>query len=171
MIRNRVDRRIPILALLVSLAVLAAACGDASGPEATVSSVGTDTAVSTTAGSDVTAAPSTTTTTAEEAQVLYPDVLDVVITPEAGGTYRFDVTLASPYDSPDRYADGWRVLAPDGTVLGERPLLHDHASEQPFTRSLDGVEIPEDVTEVTVQGRDQVSGWGGAELTVPVPGR
>lgn len=63
-------------------------------------------------------------------------------------------TISPPYDSPDRYADAFRVLAPDGTVLGVRELLHDHANEQPFTRSLDDVEIPDDVDRVTVEGRD-----------------
>ena len=33
----------------------------------------------------------------------------------------------------DHYADAWEVLAPDGTVLGTRTLLHPHTDEQPFT--------------------------------------
>jgi len=35
-----------------------------------------------------------------------------------------------------------RVLAPDGAVLGEHTLLHDHANEQPFTRTQPNVIIP-----------------------------
>ncbi len=179
-----------LLPLVAVLVLVAAACGDSS-PDATAPSALGDTTkgaptAETTAPEprvrESTPARSATTdegpdggidggTDEGEAEMLFPDVLDVVITPEGGDRYRFDVTLSSPYDSPGRYADGWRVLGPDGTVLGERPLLHDHASEQPFTRSLDGVEIPEGITEVTVQGRDQLSGWGGAEVTVAVPGR
>jgi hypothetical protein len=79
------------------------------------------------------------------------------------------VTVSSPYDSPDRYADGWHVLAPDGTELGTHTLLHDHAGEQPFTRTQTGVEIPLDVVEVTVEGRDQQYGFGGGTVTVAVP--
>ena len=86
-----------------------------------------------------------------------------------GEAWRVSATLSSSYDSPDRYADAWRVVAPDGTVLGVRELLHDHAGEQPFTRSLDGVEIPSDVDEVTVEGRDSANGWGGVTVTVDVP--
>ncbi len=44
------------------------------------------------------------------------------------------------------------------------------ATEQPFTRSLSGVEIPADVTTVTVEGRDLVNGWGGGTQTVTVEG-
>lgn len=108
---------------------------------------------------------------AEGEEQRYPDVLDVVLTPQNDGTFDVAVMLSSPYDSASRYADAWRVLAPDGSVLGERILLHDHANEQPFTRSLSGVTIPEDVTEVTVEGRDQEYGYGGKTVTLQVPER
>lgn len=100
----------------------------------------------------------------------FPDVVDVMVT-QSGDAYDFAVTISSPYDSPERYADAWRVLAPDGTVLGERVLLHDHANEQPFTRSLSGVEIPAEVQVVTIQGRDLVNGYGGGDAQVALPGR
>lgn len=92
---------------------------------------------------------------------LHPDVIGARAEPGANGTWTVHATLSSPYDTPERYADAWRVIGPDGTVYGVRELAHDHASEQPFTRSLSGVEIPDGVTEVTIEGRDQVSGWGG----------
>ena len=100
---------------------------------------------------------------------LFPDVVGVVATSTDGVTWTFDVTLSSPYDSPDRYADAWRVVGPDGTVYGIRELLHDHAGEQPFTRSLGGVEIPAQVSTVVVEGRDQVNGWGGTTLEYELP--
>jgi len=61
-----------------------------------------------------------------------------------------------------------RVLAPDGAVLGEHTLLHDHANEQPFTRTQRNVIIPSDVLTVTIEGRDLVNGYGGRTFTVPV---
>lgn len=61
------------------------------------------------------------------------------------------------------------MLAPDGTVLGTRTLLHPHLNEQPFTRSLTDVRIPDGVTEVTVRARDSIHGHGGKTLTVAVP--
>jgi hypothetical protein len=99
----------------------------------------------------------------------FPDVLEVALSPTGDGRYDVAVTLSSPYDTPERYADGWRVMAPDGTVLGEHTLLHDHAAEQPFTRTQPGLAIPDDVDEVTLEGRDRANGFGGARVTVPVP--
>ncbi len=69
----------------------------------------------------------------------------------------------------DHYADKWDVVAPGGAVLGTRVLLHPHESEQPFTRSLGGVEIPENVAEVTLRAHDSVHGYGGKEVTVKLP--
>ena len=100
---------------------------------------------------------------------LYPDVLDVDVTIESSGTYRFDVTMSSPYDSVERYADAWRVVGHDGTVYGERILLHDHATEQPFTRSLANVSVPDGVDTVIIEGRDLVYGWGGDTIEVQLP--
>ena len=117
------------------------------------------------ASSGAAAAPSNP----EDAPILYPDVLGVVVTRQVDGTFRFAVTLESRYDSPERYADAWRVLTLDGEELGVRILTHDHANEQPFTRSLSGVRIPAGVRGVRVQGRDQVSGWGGGTVEVELP--
>jgi hypothetical protein len=118
-------------------------------------------------GSD---ASSTTTTSpvvsAPISDGLFPDVVAAVARQAADESWTFDVTVSSPYDTPERYADAWRVLAPDGTQLGVRELLHDHAGEQPFTRSLAGVKILGEIGEVTVEARDQVNGWGGAAVIV-----
>lgn len=99
-------------------------------------------------------------------QEMFPDIVEVQVNREDDATASFDVTVSSPYDSPQRYADGWRVLDQDGEVLGEHTLGHDHASEQPFTRTQSGVAIPEGTTELTIEGRDQVSGYGGETKTI-----
>lgn len=96
----------------------------------------------------------------------FPDIVSVEMTRDSEASASFAVTVSSPYDSPQRYADGWRVLDQDGAVLGEHTLTHDHASEQPFTRNQSGVEIPEGTTEMTIEGHDQVSGYGGETVTV-----
>ena len=102
----------------------------------------------------------------------YPDVVAVRVVERSAGVFDFDVTISSPYDSPARYADGFRVMGEDGrTVFGVRPLGHDHASEQPFTRDLYGVRVPDGVRQVVVQGRDQQHGWGGDSKLVVLPGR
>jgi hypothetical protein len=38
-----------------------------------------------------------------------------------------------------------------GTVLGTRVLLHPHEDEQPFTRELENVRIPDTVRSVSVR--------------------
>lgn len=86
----------------------------------------------------------------------------------ADGTWRFEVTVAHEDESWDHYADLWQVLAPDGTVLGERVLAHPHVNEQPFTRSLNGVTIPDGTDRVEVRARDSVHGFGGRSVSVPL---
>jgi hypothetical protein len=101
----------------------------------------------------------------------FPDVVGVKVQARGGDAFDFDVTMTSPYDTAERYADAFRVVGPDGKEYGVRVLLHDHKDEQPFTRELTGVRIPADVRQVTVQGRDQRSGYGGRTMAVALPGR
>ena len=86
-----------------------------------------------------------------------------------GGAWRFDVTLRHADTGWEHYADGWEVLAPDGTSLGLRVLAHPHVNEQPFTRSLGGVVVPEGLTEVTIRARDNVEGWSTETYTFGLP--
>ncbi|MBY5164139.1 hypothetical protein [Salsipaludibacter albus] len=116
--------------------------------------------------SDPTSSPTTTDTATGEQR--HPDVVDASLA-RTGDTWEVAATISSPYDTPERYADAFRVVTPDGTVLGIRELLHDHAGEQPFTRSLTGLEIPDDVEAVVVEARDLEHGWGGATVEVTVP--
>jgi len=69
------------------------------------------------------------------------------------------VTLSHPDTGWDDYADGWEVLDADGNSLGIRELAHPHVNEQPFTRSLSGVEIPADATVIFVRARTNLDGW------------
>ena len=101
----------------------------------------------------------------------FPDVVGVKVTPRGGGRFDFDVTVSSPYDTPQRYADAFRVMNKDGKIYGERILWHDHAGEQPFTRDLYGVLIPAGVRNVVVQARDQKHGYGGKTAEAALPGR
>ena len=72
---------------------------------------------------------------------------------------RFSVTLSHPDTGWDHYADGWEVLDVDGNSLGIRELLHPHEAEQPFTRSLSGVAVPQGARVVFVRARCNVDGW------------
>jgi hypothetical protein len=108
---------------------------------------------------------------ADAAAQKHPDVLAAKVRSAGADKFDFDVTVSSPYDTPQRYADGFRVLGKNGTVYGERKLWHDHAGEQPFTRDLYGVKIPNAAHKVVIQARDQRFGYGGKTIEVALPGR
>jgi hypothetical protein len=100
------------------------------------------------------------------AQAGEADVVDVQAAPQGDGTWRFHVTVEHADEGWDHYADKWDVLTPAGEVLATRVLHHPHENEQPFTRSLGGVKIPEGLTEVRVRAHDSEHGYGGQEVTV-----
>ncbi len=114
------------------------------------------------------ALPPSTTVAADDSTAC-ADVVDVAITPEDSGTYRFDVTVRSADTGPEKYADLWEVRAPDGRVLGTRVLAHPHVDEQPFTRSQGGIAVPAEIGSVTVVARDSVTGFCGIAAKVEVP--
>ena len=116
----------------------------------------------------------TNITTAQSAGLMnqkYPDVIDVRVHVRSDNRFDFDATISSPYDTPQRYADAFRVMSTEGVQFGERTLFHDHASEQPFTRDLYGVSIPAGIDTVVIQARDKKYGYGGKTLRVTLPGR
>lgn len=157
--------------LLLSAATLVAVGGCSTGPPTSTSSPATpDASNSAPAPTGESAAASTGESTADSTgEQRFPDVVGVEISGERSAGLSFAVTISSPYDSPERYADGIRVRSADGTVFGETTLTHGHASEQPFTRSVTGVKVPDGVTEVVVEARDQANGWGGGTKTVTLP--
>jgi hypothetical protein len=97
------------------------------------------------------------------------DVIDVVVTIEKAGSYRFDVTVRSADTGWDKYADLWEIRAPDGRVVGERVLAHPHVDEQPFTRSQSGIGIPLGIGSVMVAARDTIAGFCGDVFEVKLP--
>ena len=97
-----------------------------------------------------------------------PEVRDVILD-RAGATWRVSVTLAHPDTGWDHYADGWRVEDKNGTILGTRELLHPHVTEQPFTRSLSGVAIPDGATSVFIRAKCSVDGWNETVTEVTLP--
>ena len=94
-----------------------------------------------------------------------PPMVESATAQNSGGSWNFSVTIRHPDTGWDHYADGWEVLAPDGTRLGFRELLHPHENEQPFTRSLGGVAVPDGIDEVQIRARCSQDGWN-EETTV-----
>lgn len=97
------------------------------------------------------------------------DVLDVQVTKTGETTYTFDVTVSHKDTGWEHYADTWDILDTKGEVLGTRTLYHPHVDEQPFTRSLSGVEIPHDIKKVVIRAHDSVHEYGGQSFDVTLP--
>ena len=90
-----------------------------------------------------------------------PATIEAVEARRSGPTWTFSVTVRHADTGWDDYADGWRVRAPDGRILGTRVLAHPHVDELPFTRSLSEVTIPDGLVEVAIEVSTSTGGWDG----------
>ncbi len=97
------------------------------------------------------------------------DVTAVTVSCPERARCHFAVTVAHADEGWKHYADRWEILSPEGEVLATRVLRHPHVDEQPFTRSLPGVILPEGITRVTVRAHDSVHGYGGKTFPVTIP--
>jgi hypothetical protein len=97
------------------------------------------------------------------------DVLKAEARNTGENTFQFHVTVKHQDEGWNHYADKWDVVAPDGTILGTRILYHPHDDEQPFTRSLSGVKIPEGIRKVTIRAHDSVHEYGGRTFVAVLP--
>ena len=75
------------------------------------------------------------------AEQRFPDVVSAKVRASGSSSFDFDVTVSSPYDTPQRYADGFRVT------------------------------IPRHVGKVLIQARDRKYGYGGKAIEVALPAR
>jgi len=99
------------------------------------------------------------------------DVTAVTITKNSteNRVYSFDVTVSHGDEGWKHYANSWDIVGPDGVILATRVLYHPHVNEQPFTRSLSGVKIPEGIGTVTIRAHDLVHGYGGKVVSSQLP--
>ena len=93
-------------------------------------------------------------------------IIKVKVTEVVNRVYSFDVTVKHSDEGWDHFADAWDILAPDGKVLATRTLHHPHVNEQPFTRSLSNVKIPNSVKIVYIRAHDSVHGYGTVMIEV-----
>ena len=98
-------------------------------------------------------------------------VVKATASSSGNGTYTISATIAHADTGWKHYTNKFEVLAPDGKVLGTRVLYHPHVDEQPFTRSLGNVRVPEGMTSVIVRASDNVHKAGKKTFTVKLPGR
>ena len=97
------------------------------------------------------------------------DVTAVDIKKESENTYHFSVTVLHDDTGWEHYADKWEITDEKGTVLGTRILQHPHVGEQPFTRSLSGVEIYDQTRTVVMRAHDFVHKYGGKVIIIRLP--
>lgn len=97
------------------------------------------------------------------------DVLEVDVKKNKRGSFGFSVTISHADSGWDHYADKWDIVGENDVVYGTRVLHHPHVNEQPFTRSLSGVKIPDGVKSVFIRAHDSVHEYGGKIVTVELP--
>ncbi len=81
-------------------------------------------------------------------------------------TWRVNVTLSHEDSGWEHYADAWRVVTDEGTVLATRVLHHPHVDEQPFTRSQSGINIPTTSRVIFIEAHDKVHEWSKDRLRI-----
>ena len=86
----------------------------------------------------------------------------------SGMGWRIDVTIRHNDTGWDHYADGWEILDANGKRLGLRKLMHPHVDEQPFTRSLRSVMVPDGTEVIYIRARCSTDGWHGDQVAVPL---
>jgi hypothetical protein len=96
------------------------------------------------------------------------EVRIVKVRVECPGSCTFSVTLEHDDEGWHHYANQWDVMSLDGQILGSRVLYHPHEHEQPFTRSLSGVKIPQGVSQVKIRAMDSVHGYSEQEVVVDI---
>ncbi len=83
-----------------------------------------------------------------------------------GNTWNINITLQHEDTGWDHYANRWRVVDAKGNLLGDRVLHHPHVDEQPFTRGLSQVTLPDGITTVYIEAQDKIHGWSPIRLEV-----
>lgn len=94
------------------------------------------------------------------------DVIAATAEQDIRGTWTVSATILHADTGWEHYADRFDVLDEEGNVLGSRTLFHPHVDEQPFTRSLNALAIPDDVTTITVRAHDSVDELGGEAVDI-----
>ncbi|GAB4188438.1 MAG: hypothetical protein Tsb002_14730 [Wenzhouxiangellaceae bacterium] len=89
-----------------------------------------------------------------------PHIVDVDVNCDPQRRCTFQVSVQHHDQGWDHYANRWEILGPDDAIIAVRTLHHPHDHEQPFTRSLRDVDIPQPLTSVRLRAHDSVHGYG-----------
>ena len=94
------------------------------------------------------------------------DIVSAKFIKNHNNSWNIDVSLKHGDTGWDHYADNWRVVDPEGNILGDRVLYHPHINEQPFTRSLSNITINNTVKIVYIEAHDKEHGWTKKSLKI-----
>lgn len=94
------------------------------------------------------------------------EILTATVIHQSQDTYSFNVELQHQDTGWEHYADTWRIVDQQGNILGTRVLYHPHVEEQPFTRSLNNVNIAQDINTIYIEAHDKVHGWSKHKLKI-----
>lgn len=86
-------------------------------------------------------------------------VVEDVQMEKTGMGWRVSVTLSHDDTGWEHFADSWRIEDAEGKVIAVRKLMHPHVDEQPFTRSLSSVVLPDGTREIFVRAHCSKGGW------------
>ena len=103
-----------------------------------------------------------------------PETLEAKVEPAGrdGDTMFYNVAATIRHEDTgwDHYCNRFEVLdAATGKLLGIRELAHPHENEQPFTRTLYRLPVPEGVKRIHVRAHDSVHGYETPPMELSLP--
>ena len=97
----------------------------------------------------------------------YAQVIFVKAVRATNQKWSFYVTVRHNDQGWNHYANVWEIIDPQTQeVLGTRVLAHPHDTEQPFTRSLSNVIIPEHIQVVIIRARCNLHDFEGKQVVL-----
>lgn len=83
-------------------------------------------------------------------------------------TCKIWATIQHPDEGWNHYANAFEIASKDGQLIATRILRHPHIKEQPFTRSIESLTLPEGTTVVNIRAKDSFDEAGGKTVSLPI---
>lgn len=82
-----------------------------------------------------------------------PEIVKAEAIVQPNQLFDIAVTIKHPDTGWDHFANEWVVIVDDDKEVAKRTLHHPHVKEQPFTRYLRDVQIPQDTKSIKVYAK------------------